>query len=149
MHGVGLALAMKTWSSDVLLCSQASRLPAEARTRLEANGIAVRRESVDRIEHDNGALRRVVFASGAAVTREALFFSTGQYPRRRLAVDLGCAFTRKGTVKTGLLSDTNAPGVFVAGDVSHDAQFVVVAAAEGVKAALAINHALQQRELAP
>ena len=149
LHGVGLALAMKTWSSDVLLCTHASRLPARARTRLEANDIAVRRETVERIEHDNGALRRVVFASGAAVTRDALFFSTGQYPRGHLAVNLGCEFTRKGTVKTGLLSNTNTPGVFVAGDVSHDAQFVVVAAAEGVKAALAINQALQQRELAP
>jgi thioredoxin reductase len=149
MHAVGLALAMKTWSADVLLCTQAGRLPAEARRRLEANGVAVRREAIERIEHDNGELRRVVFTSGPAVARDALFFSTGQYPRGRLAVDLGCAFTRKGTVRTGLLSETNAPGVFVAGDVSHDAQFVVVAAAEGVKAALAINHALQQRELAP
>lgn len=149
MHAAGLALGMKTWSSDVLLCTHGSRLPAAAQTRLEANDIVVRRERVERIDHDNGALRSVVFTSGPAVTRDALFFSTDQFPRGRLAVELGCAFTRKGTVKTGLLSDTNAPGVFVAGDVSHDAQFVVVAAAEGVKAALAINHALQQRELAP
>ena len=38
---------------------------------------------------------------------------------------------------------TNVPGVFVAGDASRDAQFVVVAAAKGVKAAVAINKALQ------
>jgi thioredoxin reductase len=47
------------------------------------------------------------------------------------------------------LSETNVPGVFVAGDASRDAQFVVVAAAEGVKAALAINQALQREELQP
>jgi len=46
-----------------------------------------------------------------------------------------------------MLCGTNVPGVFVAGDASRDAQFVVVAAAEGVKAAVAINKALQQREL--
>lgn len=34
-----------------------------------------------------------------------------------------------------------------AGDASRDAQFVVVAAAEGVKAAMAINQALQRAEL--
>ena len=44
---------------------------------------------------------------------------------------------------------TNVRNVFVAGDASHDAQFVVVAAAEGVKAAVAINQALQQREIVP
>ena len=57
---------------------------------------------------------------------------------------LGCAFNSRGTVKTGTLSDTNVPRVFVAGDASRDAQFVVVAAAEGVKAAVAINQALQK-----
>jgi len=56
---------------------------------------------------------------------------------------------RRGTVKTGKLSNTNIPGVFVASDASHDAQFVVVAAAEGVKAACAINRALQVEELKP
>jgi thioredoxin reductase len=64
-----------------------------------------------------------------------------------LAERLGCLFNRKGTVNTGTLCDTNVPGVFVAGDASRDAQFVVVAAAEGIKAAVAINKALQHAEL--
>ena len=64
------------------------------------------------------------------------------------AMRLGCAINRRGTVKTGTLSETNVPGVFVAGDASRDAQFVVVAAAEGVKAAVAINKALLAEELA-
>ena len=50
-------------------------------------------------------------------------------------------------MKTGTLCDTNVPRLFVAGDASRDAQFVVVAAAEGVKAAVAINKALQSEEL--
>ena len=50
-------------------------------------------------------------------------------------------------MRTGTLCDTNVPRVFVAGDASRDAQFVVVAAAEGVKAALAINKALQAEGL--
>jgi thioredoxin reductase len=37
------------------------------------------------------------------------------------------------------------PGLYVAGDASHDVQFVIVAAAEGAKAAVAINKALQAR----
>ena len=50
-------------------------------------------------------------------------------------------------MKTGTQCDTNVPRLFVAGDASRDAQFVVVAAAEGVKAAVAINKALQSEEL--
>ena len=99
------------------------------------------------LDHTDGALTAVRFASGDALPRDVLFFVTAQRQQSELATRLGCAFTRRGTVKTGTLSDTNVPGVFVAGDASRDAQFVVVAAGEGVKAAVAINKALQAREL--
>ena len=35
-------------------------------------------------------------------------------------------------------------GIYVVGDASRDVQFVIVAAAEGAKAGVAINRALQQ-----
>ena len=55
--------------------------------------------------------------------------------------------TRRGVVKTGTLCNTNIQRVYVAGDASRDAQFAVVAASEGVKAAVAINRALQSEEI--
>jgi thioredoxin reductase len=76
-----------------------------------------------------------------------MFFSTGQHPQSDLAVTLGCSLNDRGTVKTGSLCNTNVPRVFVAGDASRDAQFVAVAAAEGIKAAVAINQALQSESL--
>ena len=39
------------------------------------------------------------------------------------------------------------PGVYVAGDASKEAQFVVVAAAEGAEAGMAINKALAAEDL--
>ena len=56
---------------------------------------------------------------------------------------LGCELTKQGLVRTDHLGQTCVPGLYVAGDASHDVQFVVVAAAEGAKAAVAINKALQ------
>ena len=76
-----------------------------------------------------------------------MFFTTGQHPQSDLAIRLGCTLTRGSTVKTGTICDTNVPQRFVAGDASRDAQFVVVAAAEGVKAAVAINSALQAADV--
>jgi thioredoxin reductase len=109
--------------------------------------VAVRTDPIARLEHDDGLVTGIVFASGEPLPREAIFFTTGQHPHSDLAIRLGCTLTRKGVVKTGTLCDTNVPRVFVAGDASRDAQFVVVAAAEGVKAAVAINKALQAEEL--
>lgn len=143
----GLALGLRTWTTDIVVCTHGGRIEKKLRARLERNGVRVRTEPVTRIEHDGGAMTRMVFASGEPLPREALFFSTGQHPQSSLAIALGCTLNRRGTVKTGSLCDTNVPRLYVAGDASRDAQFVVVAAAEGVKAAVAINQALQREEL--
>jgi thioredoxin reductase len=143
----GLALALKTWSDDVVLCTHGQRCSRAARERLARNGITIRQETIAHLEHADGFLRTIAFASGDPLRRDVMLFSTGQRPQSDLAIRLGCALTRRGTVKTGTLSDTNVPRLFVAGDASRDAQFVVVAAAEGVKAAVAINKALQAEAL--
>jgi thioredoxin reductase len=145
----GLALGLKTWSADVVACTHGGSLDRRQRERLERNGIRVRTEPIARLEHADGALTGIVFDRGDPVPRETLFFATGQHPQSSLAVSLGCALNRRGTVKTGSVCDTNIPRLYVAGDASRDAQFVVVAAAEGVKAACAINKALQLEELKP
>jgi thioredoxin reductase len=151
-HGrdsAALALGLKTWSSDVVMCTNGARLDRLSRERLERNGIAVRTEPVSSLVHTDGALRALTFTRGGAQPCDALFFATGQRPQSPLATSLGCAFTKRGTVNTGSQCETNVPHVFVAGDASRDAQFVVVAVAEGVKAAVAINRALQREELLP
>jgi thioredoxin reductase len=142
-----LALGLRTWSHDVLLCTNGTSIPEQARERLARNRVEVRAERIARIDHDDGMLTTIAFTDGRECPRDALFFATGQHPQSDIAISLGCTLTRHGTVKTGTLCDTNVPRVFVAGDASRDAQFVVVAAAEGIKAAVAINKALQAEEL--
>jgi thioredoxin reductase len=147
-HVAGLALGLKTWSPDVVACTNGTRLERRQLERLAANGIRVRTEHIERLDHRDGRLMTVVFRSGEPLARDAMFFTTGQHPQSDLAIKLGCQLTSRGTVRTGTQCDTNVPRLFVVGDASRDAQFVVVAAAEGVKAAVAINRALQSEELA-
>ena len=75
----------------------------------------------------------------------AIFFAARQSQQCDLPKRLGCEFTRKGTVRTDHLGETCVPGLFVVGDASRDVQFAIVAAAEGAKAGVAINKALQAR----
>jgi thioredoxin reductase len=82
---------------------------------------------------------------GDRIACDAIFMSTHQRPQCEMPKLLGCALTRQGLVKTDHLGQTRVPGLYVAGDASRDVQFVIVAAAEGAKAAVAINKALQAR----
>ncbi len=145
----GLALALKTWSPDVVLCTGGeSRLVARDRARLRRHGIPVREEAILRLEGDEGRLRRVVFAAGEPLDRGAMFFKTGQHQRSPLAQRLGCDFNSRGTVRTNRFEGTGVPGLYVAGDASEDVQLVIVAAAEGAKAGFAMNKSLQKEDLA-
>ncbi len=144
--GAGLALSLKTWTSRVVLCTNGTRsMRRQDRTRLAEEQIDVRVSPIARIEHDGPNVREVVFGDGSSVPCDAIFFSSGQSQQCDIPARLGCEMNRLGTVHTDHLGQTHIPGLFVVGDASRDVQFVIVAAAEGAKAAVAINKALQRR----
>lgn len=148
-EGAGLALALTGWSRDLLLCTDGpGGMPGGLLERLERAGVPIREDRVVRLEGRNGWLERVVFDRGAPAERRALFFSAGQHQASPLPAQLGCSFTDRGAVATGKCEATNVPGLYVCGDASREVQFVIVAAAEGAEAAVAINKALLEEELA-
>jgi thioredoxin reductase len=141
-----LALSLKIWTQKVTVCPNGRpRLTAQHRQQLAGNGIAVREGTIARVEHERGHVNRVVFTDGGDMACESIFFTLGQRPQCDLPRRLGCELTKKGVVKTDHLGLTCVPGLYVAGDASRDVQFVIVAAAEGAKAGVAINKALQAR----
>jgi thioredoxin reductase len=141
-----LALSLKTWTNDVTICSSGrARLHSRHRQQLAQQQIRVDERPIVRVEHDEGRVRRLVFDRGDPMDCDAIFFSLGQEPQCDLPRQLGCELTKNGVVKTDHLGQTHIPGLYVAGDASRDVQFVVVAAAEGAKAGVAINKALQAR----
>jgi thioredoxin reductase len=141
----GLALSLKTWSSRVVACTNGCPLHARHRRQLADHDIAIHDSRVVGLLHDDGQVRQLVLADGARVACDAVFFTGGQSQQCGIAARLGCEFTSRGTVKTDHLGRTCVPGVYVVGDASRDVQFAIVAAAEGAKAGVAINKALQAR----
>lgn len=142
-----LSMSLKTWSRDVILCSDGlARLTSEDRRILDRNDIKVYTAKIARLEGRKGQLERIVFHNGSSVERDALFFSTGQKQKSDIAELLGCRFNEKGFIPTNKKQQTNIKGVFAAGDITKDVKFVVVAAAEGARAGVAINSELQEEE---
>ena len=148
-RGYGLSLELTAWSRDLVLVTDGPcELDDPQRARLARLGIAVREERVQRLEGEDGILRRIVFDGGEAIDRRAMFFTTGQHQQSELAVGLGCEFNDKGTVRTGKYESTHLAGLFVCGDASRAVQWVIVAASEGAEAAFAINTDLIKEDLA-
>jgi thioredoxin reductase len=145
--GADFALLMSQWSRDVVLFSDGANEPdAKERAQLERRGIAWRHGPIARLEAEHGRLARVVLASGEAVARDVLFFHAGKWQRSHLAERLGARVSAERGVATGELEDTDVPGLYVAGDASYDVLLAIVAAAEGAKAAFAINRELSHED---
>lgn len=143
--GAGLALMMKLWSSDVVLCTDGQgEVSTDMQQRLQQHGIAVHDEAIAKLEGaDDGNLHTIHLQSGLALRRAAMFFTTGCVQHSELWAALGCIRDQKGgIIANRLTEESSVAGVYVAGDASRDVLLVAVAIAEGAKAGVAINRAL-------
>ena len=146
-NGTELALSLKTWSKHVTLFTDGKRITNISAIKiLTKNDIPVVTHRLKKLQGQNGILKKIIFANDESIPCDAIFFQTGFASQCGLLNKMGCFTTSKGIVVTNKLQQTNINGLYVAGDVSKDVQFVVVAAAEGAKAGVAINKDLQRDE---
>jgi thioredoxin reductase len=144
---VGLALSLKTWSPDVTLVTDGKNtLQPEDMEQLERNEVKIKCESISQLEGTIPKLEAIRFSDGVSIPCKAIFFNLSFLQQSDLSKQLGCEYSDKGMIKTDGHQQTSVEGVFAAGDVDHDLQQVVVAAAEGTKAAININKSLQEED---
>jgi thioredoxin reductase len=147
-NGFELAVSLKTWSRTVALYTDGRNYltPVEKEV-LQKNQIPVISKRILAFEGKNEKLLNIVFTDNKRQRCDAIFFVNGYEQQCNIAKSLGCKMNRTGVVVTNRLQQANVPGLYVAGDVSKDMQFVVVAAAEGAKAAVSINKEMQKEDL--
>jgi thioredoxin reductase len=138
----GLALELLGWSGDVVLCTDGAELSDHELRALAGSPVRVETRRLARLEGEGGRLRRLVYADGTVLARDALFFSSPQEQGSSLAEMLGCRIVRSGAVATDELQLTTVPGVWVVGDASPGEQLAIIAAAEGARAAIDLHKAL-------
>jgi thioredoxin reductase len=142
--GIELASEMLVWSRDLIYFSDGVALAAPARDRLRGLGVEIIETKIDALVGNNGSLEAIVLSDGKRVERKAMFFIGPQHQNSELARKLGCDL-EEGFVTCGEESETCVPGLYVAGNTSTGLQLAIVAAAEGARAAHAINTKLTEQ----
>ena len=145
--GTNFSMLLRQWTDDLFLCTDGHPLSSEQKDRLQRRGVEIREQAIESLMQKNGCLEAIRFKGGEALPRRALFFTTDQHPRSPLLEGVGCAYDEKGGLACDGDGKTNIPGVYVAGDVSRDVQLAIIAAAEGARAALAVNKYLLDQDL--
>ncbi len=147
--GLALALELTAWTQDLTLCTDGpAGLSEHGRWRLKCHGVALREERVAALEGGDGALERVRFAAGPPLRCRALFFRDVWRQRSDLPTRLGCPFTEKGAVEANEQGVVCVPGLYVVGDAAAGGGMAVLAAADGARAAVAVNTELLKEDLA-
>jgi thioredoxin reductase len=147
---VGLSLNVSNWTNDLVLCTDGRpKISRRDQQLLASRGIAVRPEHVERLEGTpDGQIERIVFTDGSTLDRTAMFINTVQSQRSPLAEQLGCQIKpKKCSIDPTTLESTIVSGLYVAGDATRDVQMVIVAAAEGARAAFSIHKALLKEDV--
>lgn len=146
-RGLEMSRAMTAWTKDIVWCTDGiARLSSTEKDHLRRNDIRIIEKRIERLDGVRGRLRQIVFRDGDTLKRSALFFDTPCSGQSRLAESIGCQFAHHGGIKCGQHEATSVPGVFVAGNIIKDVQLVIVAAAEGTRAAFGINRALTRED---
>jgi len=148
--GLELAVSLKTWSKKLVLYTDGRNYltPVEKEV-LQKKPNPGNFERISALDGKNEKLLNIVFSDNKKQRCDAIFFVNGYEQQCSIAKSLGCKMNKKGVVVTNRLQQANVPGLFVAGDVSKDMQFVVVAAAEGAKAAVSINKECRKKIVKP
>ena len=114
---------------------------------LEEYRIPVRQEGILALEHEDGRLRTLMFASGEPAQVDAIFTTRGDVPHSVLATGIGALVDSEGQITVDDGMRTNVPGLYAAGCVTLANCQMIIAAGQGATAAQAINRDLFEENL--
>lgn len=144
--GLGEALFLRTYTSDITLLSLGLPLGLEAadRRRMEAAGIKYIEEPVTHVATDGGRIGAVTIRGHGPLMFDTLYSALGSAPRSGLARALGAAMDECDCVIFDDHQQTSIENLFVAGDVAQGLDQISVAMGQAAIAATAIHNLLRE-----
>lgn len=142
------AQLVRQWSDDVVFFVHSYDLTEDEQVQLEARGVRIVRGEIARLVVEDDRLTGVELSDGRVIARRAVFIRPGNVPHPDgLLAGLGCELDQAGFVTVDATGQTNAAGVWAAGNVVDPRAQVITAAGAGSAAAIAINADLVQEDV--
>ncbi|KXH85492.1 NAD(P)/FAD-dependent oxidoreductase [Chryseobacterium kwangjuense] len=123
-----------------------SILSKEQKDKLAQNNISLIEDEVEKIEHENGNIRKIIFKTGKEISLKALYAKIPFEQNISAEKDLGCELTEQGFIKVDFMQKTNIPGVFAGGDNVTMMRSVATAIAQGNFTGAVVNKELSEEE---
>ena len=135
-------------SKDLIVCTNGDLFENSGQKRfLNNKGIRIIEYKIKKFVGKNGQMEKVVFENGESASRRGGFVMPQMIQASDFGKQLGCKYNSLGGIAVDSFGRTNIKGIYAAGDASvvNPAQ-IIIAAAEGVRAAAGVNSDLTQKE---
>jgi thioredoxin reductase len=148
VQGFHFIQTIYNWSKDLVVCTNGTVFQnTEQKDLLQSKGIKIIENKIKNFVGENGQMEKILFENGKSVSRKGGFVMPQLVQSSDFGKQLGCQYNSLGGIAIDSFGRTNIPGVYAAGDASVIAPAqLIIAAAEGVRAAAGVNTDLTQKE---
>ncbi len=126
-----------------LFTNGSSTLNEEQTERFAKNNIGIIENEIERIDHEDGQIRKVVLRGGEEIFLDALYAKI-PFEQNVNTDDLGLELTEHGYIKIDHFHKTNVEGVFACGDNTTMMRAVANAVAQGNLTGAIVNKELAE-----
>ncbi|PQA95857.1 pyridine nucleotide-disulfide oxidoreductase [Chryseobacterium shigense] len=123
-----------------------SALSKDQKGKLAQNNIILVEDEVEKTEHENGKIRKMIFKTGKEVSLKVLYAKVPFKQNINASENLGCELTEQGFIKVDFMQKTNISGVFACGDNVTMMRSVASAVAQGNFTGAVVNKELAEEE---
>jgi thioredoxin reductase len=148
VQGFHFIQTIYNWSKDLIVCTNGKDLQnSDQKDLLKNKGIKIIENKIKNFDGKNGQIEKIVFENGESTSRKGGFVMPQLIQASDFGKQLGCQYNPLGGIVVDSFGRTNIQGVYAAGDASviSPAQ-LIIAAADGVRAAAGVNNDLTQKE---
>jgi thioredoxin reductase len=148
VQGFHFIQTIYNWSKDLVVCTNGTVFQnTEQKDLLQRKGIKIIENKIKNFVGENRQMEKILFENGKSVSRKGGFVMPQLVQSSDFGKQLGCQYNSLGGIAIDSFGRTNIPGVYAAGDASVIAPAqLIIAAAEGVRAAAGVNTDLTQKE---
>jgi thioredoxin reductase len=145
--GVEFTTLISNWTKDLTLFTNGpSTLTSEQTAKLESHTIKIVETEIEKVEHTNGYLQKIIFKDGTSSSIKALYARNPFEQHCKIPESLGCELTEDGYIKVDPFQKTSIPGIFACGDNTARMRAVANAVAMGTTAGAMVNREIVSEE---
>ncbi|MGK2861316.1 MAG: NAD(P)/FAD-dependent oxidoreductase [Chitinophagaceae bacterium] len=128
------------WTKELTLFTNGiARFTALQRKKLQEHQINIVEKEIERLEHNNGYIRNIVFKDGSKVSVKAIYAPSPFEQHCKIPESLGCELTEEGYIKIDAFLEASVKGVYAIGDNAARMRTVANAVAMGTTAGMTIS----------